>query len=131
MGNLVFQVVHIPWNNGCFLFPFGLWWANLKDKEQKKFRSYCANLVPNLKIDHLFVTFLPKTGLEDFTQLDDQTMGYRFEELVLSSIAAKFFLYHSVTDELPSFSEIYDFNVEPDFEDVGDKLNDRTGPRFT
>ncbi|KAI8894135.1 hypothetical protein BC833DRAFT_244566 [Globomyces pollinis-pini] len=120
---LIQKSVVFPYLDGCYLFPFTLVWRvarsphTLKEEVIKR----CAQLIPNLDVRDLFISFDTLCSWEIYN------LGVGYETLFSSSLAVKYYLRSISTENTSgyfSFPAIYDishsdeatFNIMSDYE---------------
>jgi hypothetical protein len=114
-SNLIERSIIFPYLDNCYLFPFTLVWGehsqancslNYAETEIGKIETYCKQIVRNLNIKDLFISY------DIVCSLDLKKFGMVFETLFASSLAVKYYLWRlekSSGAEYVSFNSIYDF----------------------
>jgi hypothetical protein len=77
-----------PYRDGCYMFPFSLVWrvafSPRTSKEKADIEARCAELVPNLNVNDLYVSYDMICNWENYN------LGARYETLFASSLAVKY-----------------------------------------
>ena len=113
---LIDKALIFPYDEGYYLFPFGLVWSELNymGSMLKKFRDFklkvdaaCKELVNNIDVKHLFPSY------SDICGSDPQSLGKLFEKLITASFAVTYYLYRlsDGTIDIP-FNILYDSNED-------------------
>ncbi|KAI8906686.1 hypothetical protein EDD86DRAFT_270967 [Gorgonomyces haynaldii] len=94
-SSLIQKAIVFPYLDHCYVIPFSLLWAAKTPNDRKSgdytrtkegIKAKCASLIPNLDIENLFVSY------DELRRLDLYNLGLRYESLLASSLAVKYYL---------------------------------------